>query len=45
MYWEDKESNSDALQTIDLDGLNLQHPEAGALEQRNIPYNFYLMSM
>lgn len=45
MFLEDKESNLDALQTIDLDGLNQQHPEEVALELKNILYNFCLMNM
>lgn len=45
MYLEAKENNLDALQTIDLDGLSLQHQEEVVLEQKNIPYNSYLMNI
>lgn len=45
MYLEAKENNLDALQTIDLDGLSLQHQEEVVLELKNIHYNFYLMNM
>lgn len=45
MYLEAKENSLDALQTIDLDGLSLQHQEEEALALKNTPYSFYLMNM